>query len=345
MAVQKSIVLSLLLLSFAYAHSWIACTDYRITSKDQTVTYDANQCKGYGRDWKDCCENTAIGVDRGFNYQPGNSGKLCRNPLTSPYDSSYSSASPMAKYSPGQEVCLAWAPKNHVAASCINKDIPDNGMEVYMSGPNPTADPTSFSQMTKVADWGKNPGADAYKGFQNCPNFCSQPDKATCTGCFYIPKNVQVGATYTFIWTWEFNGLSDQYSSCWEATIVSSTAGTALSLPSGYYNIAPSVDGNTPPPPPVVRTSSPVAKTSSPVAKTSSPIPIAKTSSPIGQDTDQETAQETEDTDQSPKTIPEGTAVTKGNQTIIYMFAGANSVFVQAHVVLLAVVMAVILAQ
>jgi hypothetical protein len=213
-------------------------------------------------------------------------------------------------------------------------------MEVYMTGPNPSSDPTAFSQMKKIADWGKNPGADAYKGFQNCPNFCTNPDKATCTGCFYIPKNVQVGATYTFIWTWEFNGVSDQYSSCWEATIVGSTQGTVLSLPSGYSNIAPSVDGNTPPPPPVatssVKTSANV-KTSSPVAKTSTPI--AKTSSPNGpQDTEDET-------EQNQDTIPEGTAITKGNQTIIYVFAGAHSVVAQAHLIVLAIVMAVILAQ
>jgi len=242
----------------------------------------------------------------------------------------------MAKYSPGQQVCLAWAPKNHVAASCINKNIPDFGMEVYMSGANPTSDPTSFSQMRKIADWGKNPGADAYKGFQNCPNFCTDPDKATCTGCFYIPKNVQVGATYTFIWTWEFNGLSDQYSSCWEATIVGSTQGTAISLPSGYSNIAPSIDGNTPPPPPVatssVRTSSNV-KTSSQVRPST---PIAK-STPNGEETDQEETEQNQP--------PEATAIPRGNQTIIYVFAGAQSVVAQAHLIVLAIVMAVILAQ
>jgi hypothetical protein len=244
----------------------------------------------------------------------------------------------MAQYSPGQQVCLAWAPKNHVAASCINKNIPDNGMEVYMSGPNPTSDPTAFSQMKKIADWGKNPGADAFKGFQYCPNFCSNPDKATCTGCFSIPKDVQVGATYTFIWTWEFNAPSDQYSSCWEATIVASTQGTKLALPSGYYNIAPSVDGNTPQPPPVatssVKTSANV-KTSS--ARTSTPI--AKTSSPVGQNTDQA------ETEQNQDTIPEGTAITRGNQTIIYVFAGAHSVVAQAHLIVMAIVLAVILAQ
>jgi len=144
----------------------------------------------------------------------------------------------MAKYAPGQQICLAWAPKNHVSASCNNPNIPDNGMELYMSGPNPTSDATSLSTMTKIADWGKNPGANAFKAFQNCPQFCTNPDKATCTGCFYIPRNVQVGAVYSFVWTWEFNAVSDQYTTCWEALIVANPQGAAVTLPAGFTNIA-----------------------------------------------------------------------------------------------------------
>lgn len=329
-----------LLFSIANGHSWVHCTDYRITNTAQTQKFEGTQCLGYGRTWSQCCENTAFGLDRGFNYQPGNSGKLCRNPLNTgnDYQASYSNGSPMAKYSAGQQVCLAWAPKNHVAASCINKDIPDTGMEVYMSGPNPTSDATSFSQMTKIADWGKNPGADAFKGFQNCPNFCTDPDKATCTGCFWIPSNVQVGAVYTFIWTWEFNGLSDQYSTCWEAKIVANTQGAALSLPSGYYNTASRT--GTPPPPMAtsasVKTSNNVAKTSSPVKPSSSPQTSQGALEP--QDTDQQ--QDTQDY------TPQDTSVRiPGNQTVIYIFAGASSMAVQVQLIAAAILLAVILAQ
>jgi len=113
-----------------------------------------------------------------------------------------------------------------------------------MSGANPTADATSLNQMRKIADWGKNPGSNAFKAFQNCPNFCSNPDKATCTGCFYIPQNVQVGAVYSFIWTWEFNALSDQYTTCWEALIVPNTLAPTVNLPATYTNIAASPGGS-----------------------------------------------------------------------------------------------------
>jgi len=242
----------------------------------------------------------------------------------------------MAKYTPGQQVCLAWAPKNHVAASCINKNIPDNGMEVYMSGPNPTSDATSFSQMTKIADWGKNPGADAFKGFQNCPNFCSDPDKATCTGCFYIPSTARVGAVYSFIWTWEFNGLSDQYSTCWEAQIVASTQGAALSLPSGYSNVAPPT-GNPPPP----MATSAAVRTSNNGGRTSAPVKPPSVGTSQGavdpQDTDQQ--QETQNTPQ------DTTYRFPGNQTVIYIYAGASSMAVQVQLIAVAILLAVILAQ
>jgi len=129
----------------------------------------------------------------------------------------------MATYSPGQRVCLAWAPKNHVAASCANRYIPDHGTKLYMSGPNPTADPANIGALTQrttlIKDFGTNTAADGYVGFQNCPKFCQNNDKALCTGCFVLPTNLQVGATYSFFWMWAFNSDSDVYSSCWEAKI------------------------------------------------------------------------------------------------------------------------------
>jgi hypothetical protein len=129
----------------------------------------------------------------------------------------------MASYSPGERVCLAWPTKNHVAASCANRFIPDHGTKLYMSGPNPTADPASLaslSQMTLVKDFGTNTAADSYVGFQNCPKFCENNDKALCTGCFTLPANLRIGATYSFYWTWAFNSATDVFTSCWEAKIV-----------------------------------------------------------------------------------------------------------------------------
>jgi hypothetical protein len=227
----------------------------------------------------------------------------------------------MASYKPGQQVCLAWAPKNHVAAACINKNIPDNGMEVYMSGANPTADATAFSQMRKIADWGKNTVADGMKGFQNCPNFCSNPDKATCTGCFYIPDDAVVGATYSFIWTWEFNGLADQYSTCWEAKIVPNVINEAIALPAGYVNIAPK-SGTAPGPSPPVATSRAVTPTSA--AKTSAARTTANNTPKTEQ---QEPATTSEDTPYNPATTDQNPATNgqpQRNVSIIYVYAAGN---------------------
>jgi len=213
------------LLACAYGHSWVSCTDYNIQSTNDAQVYSPSLCQGFSRGWAAAyCEgtNNAFGVDCGYNYQPGN-GAVCKMPLKTNYDSSYSAQSPMATYSPGQRVCLAWPPKNHVAASCANRFIPDHGTKLYMSGPNPTSDPTNLANLratsTLVKDFGTNTAADQYAGFQNCPKFCQNNDKALCTGCFNLPTNLQTGATYAFYWTWAFNADTDVYTSCWEAKI------------------------------------------------------------------------------------------------------------------------------
>jgi len=214
------------LLACAYGHSWVSCTDYNIQNTNDAQVYSPALCQGYPRGWAAAfCEgtNNAFGVDCGYNYQPGGSGAICKMPLKTAYTSSYSALSPMATYSPGQRVCLAWPPKNHVAASCANRFIPDHGTKLYMSGPNPTSDPTNLASLratsTLVKDFGTNTAADQYQGFQNCPKFCQNNDKALCTGCFNLPTNLQAGATYSFYWTWAFNADTDVYTSCWEAKI------------------------------------------------------------------------------------------------------------------------------
>src|SRR5690606_25731125 len=105
-------------------------------------------------------------------------GTVCRNPLTDPYETSYSPEWPMAEYHPGQKVCLSWPSKNHVAADCTNPYIPDNGMKLFVSKPNPTADPQSTDEMTLAKDWAPNSGHNKFEGFQHCPKFCEYMDKS-----------------------------------------------------------------------------------------------------------------------------------------------------------------------
>ena len=130
----------------------------------------------------------------------------------------------MATYRPGQKVCLAYPAKNHVAASCTNQYIPDNGNKIYYSSLNPTSDPGA-NDWKLLQDWGNNVAPNTLengggKGFQNCPKFCENMDKALCTNCFTIPANTPEGR-YAFQWRWVFNAGSAPYTSCWDAQITS----------------------------------------------------------------------------------------------------------------------------
>merc|ERR1711933_213368 len=65
-------------------------------------------------------------------------------------------------------------------------------------------------------------GADGC-GFQNCPKFCENTDRATCFGDFVVPT-VDTEGYYTFVWYWIFNPGSP-YISCYEAYVKPSTGG------------------------------------------------------------------------------------------------------------------------
>jgi len=142
----------------------------------------------------------------------------------------YTSQFPMAQYAPGQQVCLSWPSKNHVAATCTNPYIPDTANSIYRSGPNPSTSPSQseFKNHVVVAELnGKHQnGVIDFKGFQNCPRFCDNMDKSTCTGCFTVPSDLQAGAVYTFQWYWIFNEGSAPYTTCWEAKITGAAQST-----------------------------------------------------------------------------------------------------------------------
>jgi hypothetical protein len=153
----------------------------------------------------------------------------------------------MAKYKAGSTVCLAWPSKNHVAATCTNQYIPDTGLELYHGGVTGSSDPAqSAFKQNLVRNWTEHKnGVIDFKGFQRCPNFCSNMDKSLCTQCFTVPSNLQVGKTYTFQWYWTFNQGSEPYTSCWEAQIVSSTTGSGSSTTGSSVPSTTGAAGNT----------------------------------------------------------------------------------------------------
>jgi len=218
--VSSSLLVSLALTATVQAHSWLDCTNYQMFQGERVTKFDAAKCLGYAR-----CGTTqakaGFGMDTGFNHHD----KTCQCARNA--DNAYSTQAPMAQYRPGQRVCLAYPAKNHVAETCTNAYIPDNGVRILRSaGPVNMRDGTdSFSREYNHLNGKHTNGQIDYKGFQNCPDFCSNMDKAVCTMCFDLEADIAPG-TYSFQWQWQFN-TGDFYSTCWEATI----AGSAVSTP------------------------------------------------------------------------------------------------------------------
>jgi len=243
------------------AHSWTRCTKYQgtITGRD----YNEADCEGWIRGWQ--FDNVIFGQDRGINYQVGVGGgqALCQNTLSGTSGDSYSGsyAGKMATYAPGSTVRVVWPAKNHANGECF-ANIPDGSMKLFMNPtPNPTGDiPNTGSTMGAqnyqlVKDWqdGCTAGSDGC-GFQNCPKFCEDTDKATCFGDFVVPS-VSTSGYYTFVWYWIFNPGSP-YISCWEAYI---DVNGEVTTPDDGSNSTPSPVSNGNPSPASSNTPSPVS--------------------------------------------------------------------------------------
>lgn len=195
------------------AHSWLECTDYRIDQNSEAgKIWDPSKCMGRARCTGSLSEpGYTFGQDKGFDEHSSS----CQCARGSADDNA-----PKATYTPGQRVCLAYPPKNHVAAPCTNEYIPDAGVRITRSKVGATTDDDDKAA-TKSYVQGNGEhvsGSFDYKGFQHCPNFCENPDKALCTMCFDLESDLAPGE-YSFKWIWDFHGQGDIYTSCWEATV------------------------------------------------------------------------------------------------------------------------------
>lgn len=232
-ALLLACALSLQALSHTRAHSWLECTDYRMDPNSADAkTWNPSVCHGRAR-----CGgtqmNATFGQDTGFNEHSAK----CQCARDSPKNDA-----PVAQYVPGQRVCLAYPPKNHVAAPCTNEFIPDAGVRIMRSGVNPTSDDALASEYAQ-GNGAHTFGQIDYKGFQNCPNFCDDKEGALCTMCFDLERDLAPGS-YTFKWVWAFNGLDDVYTTCWEANV--GGAPTTEAAPSTPASAPPSSIKSTP---------------------------------------------------------------------------------------------------
>lgn len=190
------------------AHSWIHCSDYR----GDRSNYQPEHCHGHPRpDNGRVPQMYTFGVDFGFNEQPDTT---CHVGAADELD-----GYPMARYKQGQEITLAWPSKNHVAASCTNPYIPDTSLELFVAPKTSHGHPDDFEQVqASFSDEPHVNGSIDFKGFQNCPAFCENMDKALCTGTFRVPAGLTDGY-YTFQWKWVFNSGTAPYITCFEAYV------------------------------------------------------------------------------------------------------------------------------
>ncbi|XP_013396642.1 uncharacterized protein LOC106163560 [Lingula anatina] len=212
------------------SHSWLTCVDYL---EENGHFYSHDLCRAYPRGAYPfyAPKDIPFGTDRGFNHQP-TEAQAC---ITERNDgANYNSDYPRAVYYPGQRVVIAHPTKNHVADTCTNPFIPDNGNWIYFyptgeTGTDPTLS-TYRSDSYLLVDFGVAPTGQGAaittypkKGFQNAPKFCEPPgtDKALATYAFDFPE--MPPGTYSFMWLWEFNQGSF-YSGCWEAEVVATKA-------------------------------------------------------------------------------------------------------------------------
>lgn len=191
------------------AHSWIACADYSPTAS--TINYNQSACFGYARGYTQFATRI-FGEDRGFNHETRMDKQPCKVPFNK---NAYSTQFKSVVYKPNKKIRLVWPAKNHVSAKCTNPHIQNTQLKLYYhcKGPNAYSTLKDFLKNSiELIDWKKSGNK---KGFQNCNNFCSNPDKAICNQEFVMPV-LPPKKTCTFLWFWIFNTDSLPYTSCWD---------------------------------------------------------------------------------------------------------------------------------
>ena len=202
------------LISCVTAHSWVGCSDYKINTQYDKEYYNHTNCEGYPRcAWNSLLdqEKSGFGADSDMQFTRDPNACQCYKDNAK----AYTKEAPMAHYDAGQTVCLAYPAKGHVADIChTNVFIPDTGVVISISK---LANTETYDIDIPHQNGKHQKGQSDYKGYQNCPKFCENADRALCTMCFKLDDNIDPG-TYSLRWKWEFNP-GEFYVTCWEASI------------------------------------------------------------------------------------------------------------------------------
>lgn len=198
-------LLLLTLIPLVFSHSWLYCVDYNKQASLKVGSIQSNFCNSFPRSTD---PTLAFGQDIGLDFIPSPGGNVCKAP-TQP--------SRQTVYQQGKSYRLVWPAKNHDAEVCTNPFIPDTRLQLY-SFPTElnVADP-SMKDWTDPAFLLVDFKANGGSGFQNCPDFCTNTDRAPCFGDVKIPDNYPPGR-YKMLWLWEFNP-GQIYTHCFDVTI------------------------------------------------------------------------------------------------------------------------------
>eukprot|EP00931_Biecheleriopsis_adriatica_P047276 TRINITY_DN2722_c0_g1_i1.p1 TRINITY_DN2722_c0_g1~~TRINITY_DN2722_c0_g1_i1.p1 ORF type:complete len:516 (-),score=63.53 TRINITY_DN2722_c0_g1_i1:314-1813(-) len=251
------------MVSRSFAHSWVACTDYR----GDVNYFEQDKCRAWPRNYRPqpAVKGYQIASPDSQAFS-GSFNSACHAPMASPWKSSYNEAFPHAVYEPGKVYCLAWPMKNHgwLPESCSEPHSKsDAGLNddlyLYISRVNPGADPSQSEfekrNINELAGLASNctpgPGSNAElgecqlglekhqnyerdcKGFLRSPKFCDSSGMAMGTGCFKVPSDMALGH-YVAQWYWRSSFIRPEglmtvpYMSCFDFEVVARGSSEAI---------------------------------------------------------------------------------------------------------------------
>merc|ERR1711953_1358175 len=162
---------------------WLECTKY----EGNLENFEKDKCLGLPRPLPGNRNvGNTFGADIGMDFRPQAGGARCQGNAQAGLTANYGAEANLVSYEAGKTYTLAWPPKNHVAASCTNRHIPDTSLDLFIAPFNGQADPAKFTDVVKASFSDKRHVLNKidFEGFQNCPNFCDDTDKSLCTGTF-----------------------------------------------------------------------------------------------------------------------------------------------------------------
>lgn len=214
-------VLISLLVAQISAHSWLHCVNYDKTAPLTVGSIQNSLCGAFPRGMN---QNNVFGIDVGQDYVPSNNVACKQRPGA------------LLQMRKDQLYKIIWPAKNHKSDACTNPYIPDNKLRLFAYPGGPADPDPPLSEWISPQYLLKDLKSDG-KGFQNCPDFCTNPDKAPCYG--EVSYQSLANGVYKVLWYWEFN-TGQFYTHCYDISISNNASvPTPVPVPTPLPNPTP----------------------------------------------------------------------------------------------------------